>query len=61
MDVKVSHKDGPLVQVSEYSDWISIWYFRHESNGIHLTGHLDSFWGRDRENISVSSAGCPRQ
>ncbi len=60
IDVKVSHKDGPLVQVLEYSDWISIWYFRHASNGIHLT-ERQWIWGRDKENISSSSVGCPRE
>ena len=38
--VKVSHRDGALVQVLEYSDLISILYFRHGSNGTHLAGHV---------------------
>jgi hypothetical protein len=36
--VKVSHRDGALVQMLEYSDLISILYFRHGSNGTHFTG-----------------------
>jgi hypothetical protein len=58
--VKVSHRDGALVQVLEYSDLISILYFRHGSNGTHTTGQV-WFSGSDKEKMLVSSVGCLRQ